>query len=55
MNSEIPHQRAKGEMDAAEQIRESGDAAEDTFICSRCGQVSLERERSPGTTECIFC
>lgn len=29
--------------------------AEPAFICSRCGTVTFESERSTGTTECMYC
>lgn len=29
--------------------------SESSFVCSRCGAATWERERAPGTTECVFC
>lgn len=29
--------------------------AEDTFVCSRCGTATVERDRSGDSSECIYC
>lgn len=28
---------------------------EDTFICSNCGHVTCEDDRSGNTSECVYC
>lgn len=28
---------------------------EEFFTCTKCGEASREDDRSPGTTECIYC
>lgn len=45
--------RRRSQRDIDEQIQDM--EAEDTFVCSRCGKASPESDRSPGTTECIYC
>jgi len=45
--------RKQGQHEIEQQIID--DAIEGTFVCSRCGKVSVESDRSGDTTECIWC